>query len=104
MLDTSNPNNYQYTEKHLEIHVLGGIKVTKLETLRVTLSLQKPNTHQVLRQSIDLYNDNQVEKLVRKVAERIEIGTSVVRQCLQELTKALESYRFFVVRKTRRGT
>ncbi len=99
MLDTSNANNYKYTAKHLEIHILGGIKVTKLEALRVTLSLQKPKEHNVLRQSIDLYNDNQVEKLVRKVAERIEIGTSVVRRCLQELTKALESYRFLLIEK-----
>jgi ribosomal protein S25 len=35
----------------------------------------------------DLYNDNQIEKIVRKLAERLEIGTSVVRRVLQELTK-----------------
>lgn len=43
MLDTTNPNNYEYTTKHLEIHVLGGIKLNKLESLRITLSIQKPN-------------------------------------------------------------
>ncbi|XLS30009.1 hypothetical protein ACJD0Z_04100 [Flavobacteriaceae bacterium M23B6Z8] len=87
MLNTSNPNNYEYTTKHLEIHILGGLKTNKMESMRVTLSIQKPQQYHVVRQSIDLYNDNQIEKLVRKVAERLEIGTSVVRRTLQELTK-----------------
>ena len=80
--NTSNPNNYEYTTKHLEIHILGGIKLNKLESLRVTVSIQKPKQHNVLRHSLDLYNDNQVEKFVRKIAERLEIGTSVVRKTL----------------------
>lgn len=99
MLDTTNPNNYEYTTKHLEIHILGGLKTNKMESLRITLSIQKPKQFNVVRQSIDLYNDNQIEKLVRKVAERLEIGTSVVRRTLQELTKELENYRFLLVEK-----
>jgi len=98
-LNTSNPNNYQYTTKHLEIHILGGIKLNKLESLRTTLSIQKPKQYNVLRQNIDLYNDNQIERLVRKVAERIEIGTSIVRKILQELTHELENYRFLLLDK-----
>ena len=97
MLDTTNPNNYAYVTKHLEIHVLGGLKTTKLESLRVTMSLQKPGTHNVLRHNIDLYNDNQVEKFTRKIAERLEVGTSVARRTLQELTKQLENYRFLLL-------
>lgn len=93
MLDTTNPNNYEYTTNHLEIHVLGGIKLNKLDSLRVTLSINKKEHHTKLRHNIDLYNDNQVEKLVRKTAERIEIGTSIVRRTLQELTNELETYR-----------
>lgn len=97
MLNTSDPNNYNYITNYLEIHILGGIKLNKLEALRVTLSIQKPKQHHVLRQSIDLYNDNQLEKLVRKVAERLEIGTSVVRRTLQELTHELENHRFLLI-------
>jgi len=98
-LDASNSNNYEYITKHLEIHILGGIKTNKLESLRITLSIQKPKQHNILRQSIDLYNDNQVEKFVRKVAERLEIGTSVARRTLQDLTKELENYRFILLQK-----
>tara|TARA_B110000879_G_C11181531_1_gene518680 strand:+ start:1856 stop:3400 length:1545 start_codon:yes stop_codon:yes gene_type:complete len=98
MLDTSNSYNYHYTTKHLEIHILGGIKTNKLENLRVTLSVQKLESSNILRQSIDLYNDNLVEKLVRKCAERLEIGTSVIRQDLQSLTHELENYRFLLLK------
>ncbi|MFL0095020.1 hypothetical protein [Tenacibaculum maritimum] len=98
-LDTSNSNNYEYLTKHLEIHVLGGIKTNKLESLRVTVSIQKLKSNNILRHSIDLYNDNQLEKFVRKIAERLEIGTSAVRKTLQELTKELEAYRFLLLDK-----
>ncbi len=98
MLNTTNPNNYEYTTKHLEIHILGGIKLGKLESLRITLSIQKLKEHTILRHSIDLYNDNQIEKFVRTIAERLEIGTSVARRTLQDLTKELENYRFLLLK------
>ncbi|MDG5490635.1 hypothetical protein [Psychroserpens sp. SPM9] len=99
-LNTSNPNNYEYVTKYLEVHILGGIKTTKLETLRIALSVQKPKEHNVLRHSIDLYNDNQVEKLVRKIAERLEIGTSIARRTIQDLTRELENYRFILLEQS----
>ncbi len=96
-LDVTDPNNYQYKTQYLKIHILGGLKTNKLETLRITLSVQKPKSHNIIRHSIDLYNDNQVEKLVRKVAERLEIGTTIVRRTLQELTRELENHRFLLL-------
>ncbi len=98
------PNNYGYTTKHLEIHILGGLKLNKLESLRITLSVQKPEQYNVLRHSLDLYNDNQVEKFTRTVAERLEIGTSVVRRTLQELTRELENYRFLLIEQHEAST
>lgn len=92
-LNTTNPNNYEYLTNHLAISVLGGIKLNHLDSLRVTLSVKKVQSEIKLRHNVDLYNDNQVEKLVRKVAERVEIGTSIVRRTLQELTNELETYR-----------
>lgn len=104
MLDTTNPNHYSYTTRHLQIHILGGIKFNALDSLRVTISIKKPEQHLVLRHNIDLYNDNQIEKLVRKVAERIEIGTSIVRKTLQELTDVLEQYRLQQIEKDQQDT
>ncbi|AND64177.1 hypothetical protein AX766_07050 [Flavobacterium covae] len=92
-LNTSNPNHYIYETKHLKISILGGIRFNNLEALRVTLGIQKLKSEQVLRQNIDLYNDTSIEKLTRKVAERLEIGTTIVRRDLDALTNELEQYR-----------
>ncbi|SNB26241.1 conserved hypothetical protein [Flavobacterium psychrophilum] len=92
-LNTQNPNNYIYDTKHLKIQVLGGIRFNNLEAMRVTLGIQKQGKEQVLRQNIDLYNDTSIEKLTRKIAERLEIGTTIVRRDLDQLTNELENYR-----------
>ena len=92
-LNTTNPNNYLFNTKYLKIQVLGGIRFNNLEAMRVTLGTQKQGKEQVLRQNIDLYNDTSIEKLTRKVAERLEIGTTIVRRDLDELTNELENYR-----------
>jgi len=41
MLDVSNPNHFKYETAQLEIAVLGGVKLTGLDRLRVTLKLSK---------------------------------------------------------------
>ncbi|MCH4829713.1 MULTISPECIES: hypothetical protein [Flavobacterium] len=92
-LNTSNPNHYLYETKHLKISILGGIRFNNLEALRVTLGISKQKSEQVLRQNIDLYNDTSIEKLTRKVAERLEIGTTIVRRDLDQLTNELEQFR-----------
>ncbi|PTD14307.1 hypothetical protein [Flavobacterium columnare] len=92
-LNTQNPNHYLYETKHLKISILGGIRFNNLEALRVTLGISKQKSEQVLRQNIDLYNDTSIEKLTRKVAERLEIGTTIVRRDLDQLTNELENYR-----------
>ena len=92
-LNTSNPNHYIYETKYLKIQILGGVRFNSLEALRVTLGIQKQGATPVLRQNIDLYNDTSIEKLTRKVAERLEIGTTIVRRDLDQLTNELENYR-----------
>ena len=46
-----------------------------------------------MHQSLELYNDNQVEKLTRKIAERLEVGITPVAQALAAITRQLETYR-----------
>lgn len=97
---------YRYENEILKIEVLGGIKMEGLDRLRATLKIQlaikdaksplegrKPQARGVLRHSLDLYNDNQVERLTRKVAERLEVGMSVVEGSFEELTEYLEQHR-----------
>lgn len=90
-LDTTNPEHIGYRFGEIEVTVLGGIRLEGLDRMRVTLKIQVE--HLGLRHSLDLYNDNQLEKLVRKVADKLEVGTSVTTAALNDLTDLLENYR-----------
>jgi len=88
---TDNAQHLIYENGILRIEILGGIKLDGLDRLRVTLKIQVE--HLTLRHNLDLYNDTQVEKLVRKTAEKLEVGTSVTTAALMDLTNKLEHYR-----------
>lgn len=90
-IDTTNPEHIIYQQSPLDIAVLGGVRLEGLDRMRVTLKVQVE--HLSLRHNLDLYNDNQTEKLIRKIAERLEIGTSVAAAALTDLTDCLEQYR-----------
>jgi hypothetical protein len=96
-LDVTNAEHIGYKYGGIEITVLGGIRLEGLDRLRVTLKVQVE--HLSIRHNLDLYNDNQVEKLVRKVAEKLEIGTSVITAALTDLTDLLEQYRLDQIEK-----
>lgn len=61
-------------------------------TLRTNLVPQLSPLHSI-RQSLDLYNDEHVEKYIRKAAERLEKGTSQPSSPIYELIEKLEEYR-----------
>ncbi|MCP4493936.1 MAG: hypothetical protein GY820_42545, partial [Gammaproteobacteria bacterium] len=90
-LNTSNQDHILYTHPPMDIAVLGGIRLEGLDRMRVTLKVQVE--HLSIRHNLDLYNDTQTEKLIRKIAERLEIGTSVAAAALTDLTDELEKYR-----------
>ena len=46
-----------------------------------------------IRHSLDLYHDDQSEKLIRKAAERLETGSREMQLAVAELTQELENYR-----------
>jgi len=92
--NTSNSNHYTFTTDVMEFHILGGLNVNGLDRMRVTIKVNRlDNEYHALRHNIDLYNSNQVEKLVRKIAEYLEIGTSIIRRALQKLINLLEQHR-----------
>ena len=63
-----------------------------LKKTRLKIDLKNSSVPPV-RHNLDLYNDNQTEKLIRKTAEKLEVGTSVIEASLSELTESLEEYR-----------
>lgn len=95
--DPTNAEYLKYTYDVIEITILGGIRLEGLDRMRVTLKIQVE--HLSLRHNLDMYNDNQTEKLIRKIAERLEIGTSVAAAALTDLTDELEKYRLEEIEK-----
>ena len=90
----TNPESLIYQNELLKLTVLGGIKLDGLDRMRSTLKIELKNSSvPPVRHNLDLYNDIQTEKLIRKTAERLEIGTSVIAASLSELTEQLEEYR-----------
>ena len=77
----------------LGIDVLGGVKLTNISELRVTLKITNLSNSYQLRHNLNLYHHIQVEKLIRTAAERLEIGSSVLRTNILTLTNELEKYR-----------
>ena len=96
-LDPTNSDHILYKHPPLDISILGGVRLEGLDRMRVTLKVQVE--HLALRHNLDLYNDTQTEKLIRKIAERLEVGTSVVAAALTDLTDELEKYRLEEIEK-----
>jgi predicted transcriptional regulator len=104
-LNTQNPNQLEYQNKLIKITVLGGIRIDGLDRMRVTLKIQATEVESVaVRHNLDLYNDTQVEKLIRKTATKLEIGTSVIEASINELIESLEKYRLEQLENTEQKT
>ena len=104
-IDVSNPNAITYITEELGFTILGGIRMDGLDRLRVTIRIEVVNRKfehyqnnpdlaaLPLNHNLDLYNDVQVEKLIRKAAERLEVGTLQITKSIADITRQLELYR-----------
>ncbi|MCP4481718.1 MAG: hypothetical protein GY817_02710, partial [bacterium] len=52
-----------------------------------------------LRHTLDLYNDDQTEKLIKKTSERLEISSKDLQIIITELIEELETYREEMINK-----
>lgn len=95
--NTDNPNHIEYEYQGVNISVLGGIRIDVLDRLKATLKLEVG--YQVIRHTFDLYNDSQLDKFIRKVAERFEVSYNLLNQALLSLVELLEQYRLAENRK-----
>ncbi len=99
-LQINTPEELIYENNFLRFTVLGGVKLEGLDRMRITLKIElKDSPRPPVRHNLDLYNDNQLEKFIRKVAERMETGTSVIAASLSELTSELEKYRLEMLKQ-----
>lgn len=103
--NAAHPDQLTYETTFLHITVLGGIRTDYLDRMRVTLKVEVPESVMPpLRHNLDLYNDHQLEKFTRKIAERLEIGVSIAGATLSDLTTELENYRLEHIRRQEEDT
>jgi hypothetical protein len=96
-LNTDNAHYLTFIYEELHITLLGGIRIDTLDRLRVTIKIEF-NTISI-RHNLDLYNDSQTEKLIRKCSERFELGTVYLNKVIGELINQLEHYRMEELKK-----
>jgi DNA primase/DNA-binding MarR family transcriptional regulator len=93
-LITANPELLVYDSGMLLITVMGGIKLTGLDRMKVTLKVEhKAKACLPVRHHLDLYNHPHTEQLVNKLAESFDMATQLATQTIATLTNELESYR-----------
>jgi DNA primase len=93
-LNTSNPELLIYTTKEVKITVLGGIRISGLDRLKVTLKAESRSAGaRIIRHSLDLYHAKQTEQLAEMMAAQLETGTSRATEIISQLTGDLENYR-----------
>jgi DNA-binding MarR family transcriptional regulator len=93
-LITANPELLVYDSGELLITVLGGIKLTGLDRMKVTLKVEhKAHGRLPVRHHLDLYNHPHTEQLINKLAESFDVPTQVATHTIATLTHELEGYR-----------
>jgi hypothetical protein len=93
-LITDNPELLHHITDKLHITILGGIKLTGLDRLKVTVKIvTKDNLQKVFRHNLDLYNSIQTSQLIERSAYYLDIATTEVSEAINQLTTALEAYR-----------
>jgi len=91
-LNVLNTNFITYKDEILTIDILGGVNVEQVERLVCTLRISHAN-FPPFRTTLDLYNDNQTDKLNRSLCDRYELKLLDVSKSLHALTLQLEEYR-----------
>ncbi len=91
-LTIHNPNFITYGDDLLSIDVLGGVDLNHIERLVCTLRISYQNSPPY-RTTIDLYNDNQSDKLIRTLCDKWEQDLISVSKAVHRLIIQLEKYR-----------
>jgi len=109
IINTTNPEAITYQTEEVGFTILGGIRIDGLDRMRVTMKIEVINrklqhylnnpdiANLAIRHNLDLYNDIHVEKLIRKTAERLEVGTSQLAKAMADITNQLEVYRLQMI-------
>lgn len=94
LLNTRNAELLIYQNCQLQIEVLGGIRITGLDRMKVTLKVTHLRKQALpVRHTLDLYHRQQTEQLIETIAENFDVNIKQTAGSIGELTNELEAYR-----------
>lgn len=91
-LNIHNSRFITYSDELFTIDILGGIDLLQIERMICTLRITYKN-YPPLRSTLDLYNDNQSDKLIRTLCDKWELKLLETSKSVHTLTTQLESYK-----------
>lgn len=98
-INIENKDHLKFAEGFLLMEVLGGVNMEKADRLRVTLKTSRNpllSPLHVYRNTIDLYNSNQIERYIKEACENLDMSTNDVKLPIYMLIDSLEKYRIDV--------
>ena len=87
-----NPHFITYENELFTVDVLGGVDLMQIERMICTLRVSYQN-YPPLRSTLDLYNDNQTDKLIRTLCEKWDLKLLEVSKTVHAFICELESYK-----------
>ena len=91
-LQIHNPNFITFADSLFTIDVLGGVDLQQIEKMICTLRITHKN-YPPMRYTLDLYVDNQTDKLIRTLCDKYEITLLEVSKSVHLFIAQLESYK-----------
>jgi len=91
-LQIINPHFIIYADTVFTIDVLGGVDLSQIERMICTLRITHKNYPQ-FRTTLDLYNDNQTDKLIRTLCDKWSVTLMDVSKSVHAFICQLESYK-----------
>jgi len=91
-LQIINPHFIIYADTIFTIDVLGGVDLQQIERMYCTLRITYKNYPQ-FRTTLDLYNDNQTDKLIRTLCDKWGVSLMEVSKSVHSFICQLENYK-----------
>lgn len=91
-LHIHNPHFLTYQNELFTVDILGGVDLMQIERMICTLRITFKN-YPPMRSTLDLYNDNQTDKLIRSICEKWELKLLEVSKTVHEFICELENYK-----------
>jgi DNA primase len=91
-LNTRNPFKIGYQTATANYYIQGGVS-KQLDSMKVTLVIDHPEISYKTRNKLDLYEDKQVEKLCKEVAEKLNLRKDLLEADIYKLTDLLDEFR-----------